>query len=367
MIRATGAIILLGLLCACAPSDGPSTRSMISSARSNDVPLIDLSARAISAQNQAGMPTLGKAFTGGTYKPGVVRKGDTINVVVFDAGDAGIFTTADSSSLNLGDYTVDDSGHVNLPFVGRVRVADRTINTVQNAITTQLRESAINPFVNVNITRKDADSFAVQGDVASSGVFPLTARGETVLEAIALAGGPTEKPGQTEVKLIRGDKSAAQILTSIYDNPTDNVTMLPGDILLLAPAPHTFIASGALNKKGEIPFSAGTVNLNQAIARAGGLADGRANPRSVFVLRTITAPEARQLGQKVAELIPSGGNIIYRVNLRKSDQVFLADRFMIRDGDQIFVGDAPLAKTGKITQVFSRPPELPSEPSVELP
>ncbi|WP_208354156.1 polysaccharide biosynthesis/export family protein [Pseudaestuariivita rosea] len=340
---------------------------MISSARANDVPVVDLTARAITAQQEAGMPSLSKAFAGGTYRPGIVRRGDTINVTVFDSGDAGLFSTADSSSLNLGDYTVDRSGNVNLPFIGVIRVADRSLPTVQTSIAEQLRESAINPFVSVNITRKETDTFTVQGEVAGAGVFPLTARGENVLEAIALAGGPTGKPGQTEVKLIREGNSAAQTLQSIYDTPADNVALLPGDILLLSPAPHTFIAGGALNTKGEIPFSAGSINLNQAIARAGGLADGRANPRSVFVLRTISAEEARQLGERVSSKIPSGGNIIYRVNLRKTDQVFLADRFMIRDGDQIFVGDAPLAKTGKITQVFSRPPELPPAPTVELP
>ena len=61
--------------------------------------------------------------------------------------------------------------------------------------------------------------------------------------------------------------------------------MRPGDVVSVARDPQTFTAAGATGQNAVVPFDAIGITLDQAIARAGGLNDNRADPSGVFVIR----------------------------------------------------------------------------------
>ncbi|MEO0914025.1 MAG: polysaccharide biosynthesis/export family protein [Pseudomonadota bacterium] len=344
---------------ACIPRDGPSTAAVFQSTREAGIPLIQLTEETVARIEPLPLGSLADVFNGGPYKPGIIRRGDEIEVTIFDTGEGGLFSATESSTLPVGRYIVDESGNVTLPFVGRLRVADNSVSAAQRIITERLRSSTVNPFVNVVITQKDADSYAVQGDVEAGGIFPLTSRSEKVLDAIAAAGGPSRKPGETRLTLIRGGKTASQMMGAIVTQPKDNVFLRAGDTVYVTHEPASFIADGAVTTPGEFPFTPGELNLNEALGRAGGLSDARANPRSVFVMRAVGTSEVEQTGGELAAAAPEGGPIVYRIDLTKAENRFVADKFTIRDGDLIYVTNSGLASLGKIFQVFlSRPPEI---------
>jgi polysaccharide biosynthesis/export protein len=64
--------------------------------------------------------------------------------------------------------------------------------------------------------------------------------------------------------------------------------------LTLIRDPQTFVANGATGRNAEIPFDAECISLSQALAKAEGLLDFRADPAGVFVFRFDAGATARE-------------------------------------------------------------------------
>lgn len=363
MKRFVISLLAVAAIAACAPSDGPSPRNVVSKARQNEIPILPLSERVVTALGapQAGVG-LGQ-FGSGSYVPGVIKPGDTVAVSVFDTGEAGLFSAETSSNVDLGEYVVSPGGTISLPFAGTLNIAGRSTASAQEIVTGKFRESSVNPYAAVRIARKDTDSYTVQGGVNAGGQFGLTARSERVLDAIAAAGGATGSPDESVVTLIRGGQTGRQVLADIMASPSDNVALQPGDVVVVSGGQASFMADGAVGSTGEFHFVEGNKSLAQAIAQAGGLSDSRSNPRAVFVFRRL-AP-----GETIGVETRNGknrrfvtGDVIFRANFKDAAERMRANRFQMRDGDAIYVGNAPLANFSKYFQIFNTPPELPAPP-----
>lgn len=192
-------VLLLALLSACVrPSDGP-TAGNIRSAKfpetNEKIPLIEL-ANAPAATSSVGLlqsstgPGL-TALRNTGYNSQRLRRGDVIDITVLDTGEDGLFSSTQSKTLNLGRFTVDQSGNVNLPFIGKQRVVDSTTEGLQNQVVAGLKGSAVNPQAVVTVVDKPTSAVMLSGAVATPGKIALTARQERVLDAINQSGGPT--------------------------------------------------------------------------------------------------------------------------------------------------------------------------------
>ncbi|MFP7674528.1 polysaccharide biosynthesis/export family protein [Marivita sp. S0852] len=364
MIRKTALLVasLLSMV-ACAPADGPSSIAVVTDARQNQTPILQLSDEIVSALGTSKPATGFSSLGASRYTPGVIKPGDTISVTAFGTGEGGLFNPTTSAALPLGDFVVSQSGTVSLPFVGGINVGGRSVKAAQDTITARLRETAVDPFATVSIARKESDSYSVQGAVASAGVFNLTSRGESVLDGLANAGGATGTPDATVVTVLRSGRSAQETLAQVVSDPRRNIPLLPGDTVIVGGGDAQFVADGALAATGEFDFVEGSLTLAQAIARAGGLLDSRADPKDVFLFRRQPAGESFILvDQNRANPRTIFGDVIFRVNYADPSQRLNASRFQMRDGDSLYVGNAPLANFSKYFQIFSRPPELPAPP-----
>jgi polysaccharide export outer membrane protein len=92
-----------------------------------------------------------------------------------------------------------------------------------------------------------------------------------------------------------------------------------------------------------VPFDAAGISLEEAIAKAGGLLDARADPAGIFLLRfepTILVSELVP-----GRSLPSEGNlvpVIYRLNLRNANSFFLARAFQAKDKDILYIANSPI-------------------------
>ena len=111
------------------------------------------------------------------------------------------------------------------------------------------------------------------------------------MQGIAQAGGSRNPPEDTLVTVIRGGNRASQALSDVISQPLANISLLPGDTVIVGGGAANFIADGALVATGDFDFVEGSLSLSKAIAMAGGLQNSRANPKSVFVLRRMKPPE----------------------------------------------------------------------------
>ncbi|WP_337270751.1 polysaccharide biosynthesis/export family protein [Oryzifoliimicrobium ureilyticus] len=361
-------VLLLALLAGCAkPSDGPTAGSIRSATlpRTNErIPVIEL------ANAPGGMPAAstslndtspGLAVLRGGYNAQKLRRGDVFDVTVLDTGEEGLFSSTQSKTLNLGRFTVDQSGSVTMPFVGKQRVIDSTPEGLQNRVVAGLKGSAVNPQAVVTVVDRPTSAVMLSGAVKSPGKVPLTARQERVLDVINQAGGPTVAPDAATVTVVRGSQRASAGLDRIMREDKQNIRLAPDDQVMVDGASASYTALGAFKSSGEFQFETGKLTLAQAVGRAGGLLDDRADARNVYIFRNQPVP-VRTVGNVPSGVPGAVRPVIYHVNMKDASSIALMQMFQMQKGDVIYATNAPLVDSAKLLTVFQKSPPTAAAP-----
>lgn len=359
---------LLFLVSACSmlPRSGPSTDKVSSVTQApNGIPVavVRLNPNVIHILNQVHRPGLADIF-GSKSSPQEVDPrigvGDEIDITIWEASPATLSASSmgagssGTGAVSLPEQTVSADGSVFLPFAGNVRVEDMTANQAAATIQGRLKGKLNQPQVLVSLVQPISSSVNVLGAVMHSGRFPLTARGEHVLDLLVDAGGPSGPLYETSVVLSRGGRNASMPLLGIIGNPSENVSLQPGDMLTVSRSAQSFIALGATGSNGEVHFDDGDLTLVHAVARAGGLLDARADPTGVFVFR-LENPETvyKIIGHEVPPLAEDGMvPVIYQLDMAQPSSLFLAQRFNMQDNDILYVANAPVSQLQKFFQLL---------------
>jgi polysaccharide export outer membrane protein len=253
-------------------------------------------------------------------------------------------TSSGRPGTRLPDQQVGPDGAISIPYAGRVAAAGRSPAEVERTIETRLGPKALEPHALVVVRRSISNSIAVAGDAVKGGRVPLSPGGDRLLQVVAAAGGATSPPHETFVQLSRRGITATVSLATLVEHPDQNIFAEPGDVLTVIRRPQTFSAFGASGKNDAITFDSENLTLAEALAKAGGLLDDRADPRAVFLLRYEPVSLVHALGQPIATAAPDGiSPIVYRLDLGDAKSYPLAQEFRVRDKDIIFVANAELA------------------------
>ena len=103
-----------------------------------------------------------------------------------------------NNSLN---YVIQNDSLVQLPVIGKVNIVGMTIREAELFLQEKYKGYYIDPFVQLSVTNKRVIVFPGNGGDAV--VLYLANNNTTLLEAIALAGGITERGRASRIKLIR--------------------------------------------------------------------------------------------------------------------------------------------------------------------
>jgi polysaccharide export outer membrane protein len=136
-----------------------------------------------------------------------------------------------------GDVTVRPDGVVTLPLIGDVRAAGQTPSQMQREISKKLaafvRLEESN--VSVGVSQVNSYTFTVSGNVEKAGVYSQRSY-VTVLEAIALAGGPNKYAGN-EAYIVRGTPQRKIPIdmkrAASGESPAENLVVLRGDLIVV--------------------------------------------------------------------------------------------------------------------------------------
>lgn len=364
-MKKVASVLLLALLAGCAkPSDGPTAGNIRSATlpKSNekirvielaDAPAAPLLQSSLESANGPGLTALRN--TG--YNSQRLRRGDVIDITVFDTGEDGLFSSTQSKTLNLGRFTVDQSGSVNLPFIGKKRVIDSTPEGLQSQVVTGLKGSAVNPQAVVTVVDKPTSAVMLSGAVKTPGKIALTARQERVLDVINQSGGPTVAPAAAQVTVVRGSQRASASLDRIMREDRQNIRVSPDDQIMIDGDASSFTALGAFKSAGEFQFETGKMTLAQAVGRSGGLLDDRADARNVYVFRNeiVNVPTRAPAGSKDPIAFTSTMKpVIYHVNMRDASSIALMQLFQMQKGDVLYASNAPLVDSAKLLTVFQK-------------
>jgi polysaccharide export outer membrane protein len=254
-----------------------------------------------------------------------IGTGDVVEVDVYELEEPGRRT-----ELAL---EVAPRGQIHVPLIGDVTAAGLTTAELRERIQGRLAaEYMVDPQVGVSVKEYNGRQVTVMGAVRKPGVYTLRRNAVTVLDAIARAGGLTEKAGRTisvtHAGSAEGGSPAAlaasaedaslESLTAedagIYDTdaegaagaaaqtdyegdaaitidvyglieqgrPELNVMVADGDVVNVLPADE-FYVTGLVDKPGAYPLRRRTTVL-EAVALAGGV-DRRASPEGTQILR----------------------------------------------------------------------------------
>ena len=109
-------------------------------------------------------------------------------------------------------YLVRQDGTSNLPVLGIISVANKTIVDLEEEIRLLLSENYINPFVQIRVTNQRVIIFPGKGDAQ---VVGITNANTSLLEAIALAGGIRDEGRANSIKLMRKTKTGKREIYKI--------------------------------------------------------------------------------------------------------------------------------------------------------
>jgi len=170
-----------------------------------------------------------------------------------------------------------------------------------------------------------AHAFFVLGEVKSAGTFPLD-RETTVLEAVTMAGGFSDRASPAAAKLIRRGPNGQQETISLdLLSPASqdrSLTVQEGDTVYV-PKGNTFFVFGEVKKPGAYQLDKNT-NILEGITIAGGFTDKAAPGRARVIRNTPT-------GQKVLDVdmndVIKRGQRDKAIQLQENDVVVVPESF----------------------------------------
>lgn len=163
-------------------------------------------------QSAAPVPGAATASDTGTNGSYTLGSGDKVRVNVFGQADL------------QGEYVIDGAGFVQLPLIGQTKAAGITVAEFQKQVTEKLGNGyLINPNVDVEVVAYRP--FYIIGEVRTPGQYSYV-NGMSVLNAVALAGGYSDRADKSEIYIRRNGASKE------VEYPADETTKVsPGDIV----------------------------------------------------------------------------------------------------------------------------------------
>jgi polysaccharide export outer membrane protein len=132
-----------------------------------------------------------------------------------------------------GEFLVQEDGTAVLPRIGPVNVTGYTPATLKQNLVTEYSKTLINPSIEVVVLRR----ILITGEVGGEGVYPVDPT-MSLVEVLALAGGPAASAKKDEVILVRDGREIEIDL----DDPiaVRDVALRSGDQLVV-PRANTWI------------------------------------------------------------------------------------------------------------------------------
>src|SRR5262245_38997340 len=208
----------------------------------------------------------------------VIGPQDSLSIIVTDEVDL------------TNKYRVDSDGTITMPYLNRVPVAGLTLAEAQIKIAQMLQAGYLrNPQVRIEVDQFKSRRVFVSGEVRTPGYVTMAGATMTLLEALALAGSPTQN-ASNEIKVVHPSRSGEIPNEPITVNRKElelgraDITLQDGDIINV-PIAQRFFISGFVKNTGYYVLDSGTT-VSQAIVLAGGLTE-RGSDRRIKVGRMV--------------------------------------------------------------------------------
>ncbi|MHB0775266.1 polysaccharide export protein [Halomonas sp. WWR20] len=272
-----------------------------------------------------------------------IGRGDVLSVIVYDHPELTIPAGSERSATESGQV-VHPEGTIFYPYIGKIKVAGRTVRDVRDEIQRRLGGYIAQPQVDVRVAAFNSQKVYVTGQVNEPGPYPITNIPMRVLDAISYAAGLNDSASWHNAVLTRNGQD---IRISIYDMLTygeleQNLLLQDGDVLHIPDAGNQKVfVMGEVNEPTTLPLLNSPISLTDAIALAGGIDEGRANASGIFVIR-------RNPDISDSDTLAT----IYQLDASNAAAFILGAQFMLQPTDVIYVTAAPAARWNRVLSLL---------------
>lgn len=178
-------------------------------------------------------------------------------------------------------------GSINLPDVGKIKLAGLSLNEASLLIKAKVREAFVGTETFVSLFNVRDINVLVSGNAYKAGIYTISGN-SNMLHALAVAGGINEYGSYREINLIRNKEVVATLdmydvlITGEYDN---NIQLNSGDVIFVKPIKKIVSVDGAVKIPARYELNENQ-NLSEALAYAGGLTN-LADERNIFLDRIL--------------------------------------------------------------------------------
>jgi len=259
-----------------------------------------------------------------------------------------ILGPADSISLDLTDtddldntYLIDEYGMIDLPFIGKIKIADLTLNEAQNILMEVIDNYYKNPDIQLKIEAFNSSKIHIVGAVRNQITINLDQKPIKLIEAAIQANfnpSAADKLFGTKGFLRRDGRVYKINLTNAFksSDEKENFYLKKNDVIFIDRNSDSIHVFGEVLKPG-VYYPNLDYSLTELISTSG-LNQLTANAKKIYVIR-----ETHNAFLEID---------IFKLDVRNPVNLIVGKKFMLQEKDIVFVPPSEIVKWNRIISLL---------------
>ncbi|MCT9980726.1 polysaccharide biosynthesis/export family protein [Acinetobacter sp. I-MWF] len=243
----------------------------------------------------------------------------------------------DATNIKAVGYPIDPNGNVQLPLVGSVHIAGKTLAETNRFLHNQFAKYLKHPDVVVRVLSYEGRRYFVNGQVIRSGQYTLNDQPISIYTALGQAGGVDTKTGDTtNIQLIRNGQTynLNTIQLEKQGLSLHQLLIQPNDTIFVnTKQDQKLYVMGESSRSQALTLRDQGMTLSDVLGESEGINPTSASAARIYVMRTDLSTKQ---------------STIYHLNLSSLGNLALANQFAMQKNDIVYIDATGLTRWQRI-------------------